>query len=225
MLSPVRDQAKLGACSGFALSALVESMCNEYLHDKSIRQKFPLTIVSPRFVYYWERWLEGGNINIEYMKEDAGAQIRTGLKVLTSIGVSPEALDQYDPVMFAQSPSPQADAAASAFKIRAYYRVNNLRELQRTIAWGHPVVIGISIFESFDSREVARTGIVPMPKRNEACLGGHAVLACGYDMAKEQVLVKNSWGAEWGIGGYFQLPFAYWTGGEGMVWDMWSAVR
>jgi len=50
------------------------------------------------------------------------------------------------------------------------------------------------VYESFQSREVARTGEVPMPGPDEEALGGHAVLAVGYDDATGRFLVRNSWG-------------------------------
>ncbi len=56
---------------------------------------------------------------------------------------------------------------------------------------------------------LAQTGIVPMPGGNEKSLGGHAVLAVGYDDTKQMFLVRNSWGNGWGIGGYFWMPYQY----------------
>lgn len=41
--------------------------------------------------------------------------------------------------------------------------------------------MGIAVYESFESQEVARTGEVPMPKPDEKMLGGHAILCCGYN--------------------------------------------
>ena len=40
---------------------------------------------------------------------------------------------------------------------------------------------------------------------------GHSVLAIGYDDEREQVLVQNSWGADWGGDGTFWMPYAWIT--------------
>jgi C1A family cysteine protease len=53
-------------------------------------------------------------------------------------------------------------------------------------------------------------------------LGGHAVVAVGYDMKKKFVWVRNSWGPTWGIDGYFKLPFAWFTDARRLVDDMWT---
>ncbi len=50
-----------------------------------------------------------------------------------------------------------------------------------------------------------------MPGPGEQVLGGHAVLAVGYDDAEQRLLAKNSWGEAWGKKGYFTIPYAYVT--------------
>ena len=61
------------------------------------------------------------------------------------------------------------------------------------------------------SDEVAKTGIVPMPGPDDAPEGGHAILGVGYDDSKEALIIRNSWGTEWGLKGYFYMPYAYIT--------------
>jgi len=67
--------------------------------------------------------------------------------------------------------------------------------------------------------KVAKTGIAPMPKKTERMLGGHAVMAAGYDQQQKRLIVRNSWGSEWGKAGYFTLPFAYI---ESLADDFWT---
>jgi C1A family cysteine protease len=45
--------------------------------------------------------------------------------------------------------------------------------------------------------------------KTESFLGGHAVLAVGYDDFYQRFMVQNSWGTSWGIKGYFTMPYAY----------------
>jgi C1A family cysteine protease len=58
-----------------------------------------------------------------------------------------------------------------------------------------------------------------MPRKSERMLGGHAVMAAGYDQPKKRLLVRNSWGRGWGQKGYFSLPFAYL---EELADDFWT---
>ena len=72
------------------------------------------------------------------------------------------------------------------------------------------IAFGFSVYESFESQQVAETGVVPMPGPDERQLGGHEVLAVGYlEDHPDHVLVRNSWGPDWGMGGYFLMPWAY----------------
>jgi C1A family cysteine protease len=58
------------------------------------------------------------------------------------------------------------------------------------------------------SASVTRTGNMPYPNtKRERLLGGHAVLLVGYDKRKKVFIARNSWGTNWGIKGYFYMPF------------------
>jgi len=48
-----------------------------------------------------------------------------------------------------------------------------------------------------------------MPGSGERPVGGHAVMTVGYDDANQWFVVRNSWGATWGMKGYFTLPYSY----------------
>lgn len=81
--------------------------------------------------------------------------------------------------------------------------------MKQTLATGYPFVFGFSVYESFESHTVAKTGIVPMPNKTEHLLGGHAVMAVGYDDNKQTFIVRNSWGTTWGNQGYCYMPYDY----------------
>ena len=83
--------------------------------------------------------------------------------------------------------------------------------MKACLAAGYPFVFGFTVYESFESADVARTGVASMPAPDEKVIGGHAVLAVGYDDAAQTFLVRNSWGTGWGQAGYFTLPYAYFT--------------
>jgi C1A family cysteine protease len=161
--------------------------------------------------------------------------IRDGVKSLRKVGVCTEDEWPYDdtppeydggtwPKNAKAGVKPGDDCYKSALDNRAtsYQRVTPvLSELQGCLADGYPFVFGFSVYSSFMSEEVADSGNAPMPKSDEQLLGGHAVLAVGYDSATQRFLVRNSWGIRWGQDGYFTMPFAYLTT-RGLASDFWT---
>ena len=104
----------------------------------------------------------------------------------------------------------------------AYQRViQEIDQLKGCLADGYPFVFGFSVYSSFSSHDVATSGIAPMPAPDEQLLGGHAVLAVGYNDETQRFLVRNSWGTGWGQQGYFELPYAYLTT-RGLASDFWT---
>ncbi|WP_280701372.1 C1 family peptidase [Kitasatospora sp. GP82] len=99
--------------------------------------------------------------------------------------------------------------------------VQELSQLKGCLAAGFPFVFGFTVYSSFESPEVAKTGEAPMPSPSDQVLGGHAVLAVGYDDSTQRFLVRNSWGPDWGLDGYFTLPYAYLTE-QGLSSDFWT---
>ena len=77
------------------------------------------------------------------------------------------------------------------------------------LASGYPFVFGFTVYQSFESKEVATTGQAPMPTSSEKAVGGHAVMAVGYDDSQQRFTVRNSWGTGWGAAGYFTLAYPY----------------
>lgn len=206
-MSPVVDQGELGSCTANAMA----SGLREYLELKAGK---PLTRLSRLYLYWHERQVEGT------IDEDAGAEIRDGMRILQKIGVCREDLCPYDISKFTEAPSAEAEQEAKDFKIAGYHRVTSLGGIKYAITHGLPIVIGIQVYASFESEEVAQTGMVPMPQQGEECLGGHAVLIVGYDDEKQLLEVRNSWGEGWGDKGYFYLPYDFLA--QGYVMDMWT---
>jgi len=169
-----------------------------------MQQKLPSFTPSRLFIYYNERSVEGT------IKSDSGAMIRDGIKVVNKLGACKETTWTYDISKFAKKPSTAAFKEAMSHLGVKYYSVKQTEfDIKTALASGFPVVFGFTVYESFESATVAKTGIVNMPAKTEKSLGGHAVLIVGYDDAKRQFRVRNSWGPSWGLKGYFLMPYDY----------------
>lgn len=194
--SPIQDQGQLGSCTANAIAGAFDF--------ERGRQSLPFMQPSRLFIYYNERAIEG-TIN-----SDAGAQIRDGFKVINTHGVCYESQWPYDIAAFAQRPWPNCYQKAKQDKCLSYLAVAQYTStMKECLSEGYPFVFGFTVYESFESDAVAASGIVPMPGPNEAVVGGHAVVAVGYNDATQRFYCRNSWGTDWGQAGYFEMPYAY----------------
>jgi len=208
----IYDQGKLGSCTANAIGAAFEF--------DLLKQGLTDFMPSRLFVYYNERSMEGT------VGSDSGAMIRDGIKSVAKKGVCPETMWQYDISKFADQPPAECYTEALTHQVTSYQRVPRvLNQLKGCLANGFPFVFGFSVYASFESDEVAHTGVVPMPDvATEDFLGGHAVLAVGYDDADQRFVVRNSWGEGWGMGGYFTMPYAYLTE-RSLSSDFWAILQ
>lgn len=193
--SAVENQGMLGSCTANALAGNLE-----YL-DHKIDDEY--TDVSRLFIYYNERVLEG---TVDY---DSGASLRDGIKTLRNNGACWEKTWPYLIERFTYRPPERCYIEAKKHRIESYHRISNLNEMLTCLAEGFPFIFGFTVYESFETQVVAKTGIVNMPRKKEKVLGGHAVMAVGYNHKKKRFLVRNSWGADWGMNGYFTMPYQY----------------
>ncbi|HUP10177.1 MAG TPA: C1 family peptidase [Caldimonas sp.] len=209
--SPVEDQGDLGSCTGNALAGAME-----FLEKKD---GMTLVNVSRLFIYYNERVIE------HTVNSDSGAMIRDGIKALVKQGACSEKKWPYVISKFTAKPSPTCYKEALNHQVIAYARIQSVDEMRACLAEGYPFVFGFTVYQSFESQQVAKTGVVPMPnKGKEKVLGGHAVLGVGYDDAQKRFLVRNSWGTSWGMKGYFTIPYDY-LGDRNLSDDFWTIRR
>lgn len=195
-MPPVYDQGQLGSCTANALSAQLDFMRNKqgekFIHPSRL------------FIYYNERVMEGTTTS------DAGAMGRHGIKSLQKQGVCPESEWPYIVSTFTAKPSIRCYEDAIKFEALTYKRVSRvIEDIKAALLQELPISFGFTVYESFESDAVAKTGVMPMPKPDEAVLGGHETLIVGFDDSKHAVEVRNSWGSSWGDKGYFWMPYQY----------------
>ena len=207
--SAVVDQGPLGSCTGNAVSSLH--------HFMQMKQQAPIIFAPSRlFVYYNARVLEGT------ASWDSGCEIRDGMKAIAKKGVCRETHWPYVISRFATKPKALCYTLGMKHQAITYYRVTQtLAQLKGCLAAGYPFVFGFLVYESFESDEVTNNGVVPLPDPSEELLGGHAVMAVGYEESSKRFLVRNSWGADWGLGGYFTMPYAY-LANPSLSSDIWT---
>lgn len=208
---PVVDQGRLGSCTGNSTTSLFRFVSKKLgLVDAQF---------SRLFAYYNGRELEGTT------GSDSGAMLRDVIKGIVRLGVCLESAWPYLARQVTAKPVRSAYAQAMDHQAIQYQRLNNqsLADLKSCLASGFPFVLGFTVYESFESAAVATSGVAPLPGRNESTVGGHAVMAVGYDDRDGvgRFRVMNSWGAGWGQRGYFTIPYSYLTN-TNLADDFWT---
>ena len=210
--NPIGNQGQLGSCTGNASTSAMEIVTG-------------IPALSRLMAYYNGRAYQG------WQKQDSGAYLRDVVKGIQTYGICDESLWPYLPEMFAKKPNTKAysNGNKNKEKLISYNRLLTLQDIKTALAEGLPVIFGFSVPEYFETQNVARTGWVPFPTPTDRILGGHAVMACGYDDRPGQdpepfIWVRNSWGSDWGIQGYFKMPYRWFTDPARLTDDFWTLV-
>jgi C1A family cysteine protease len=195
----VGNQGKLNSCTAHAIAAAIQFDKLKQAHPES----FP---PSRLFIYYNERALE------RTVRSDSGARIRSGIKTVAKRGACHEHLWPYRPNKFQHRPHRKCYTEAAKHPAVSYRRIHReLPQLKACLASGYPFIFGFTVYDSFHTKKVSRSGRAQMPRKHENVRAGHAALAVGYDDGQRRFIVRNSWGTNWGMGGYFTMPYAYFT--------------
>jgi len=198
------DQGDLGSCTANA-SAAAFHFCQE----KEDIHKFP---PSRLFIYYNSRYIED-NLDGE------GCTLTDTVKSLCKWGVCPESMWPY--VDDKEDDKPNEKCYTQAAKATSARAVGlDINDLKCCLSRGLPFVFGFFVYGSFWN--IDSSGKMPMPSDDESIEGGHAVCAVGYDDSQEVLIVRNSWGNDWGDNGYFYMPYQFVTAQSPMgVFDAW----
>jgi C1A family cysteine protease len=219
--SPVEDQGNLGSCTAHAGVGLIE------FFQKRVHGKF--LDGSRLFLYKTTRNLLG-------WQGDQGAYLRTTMKSMVMFGIPPEVYWPYEISHFDEEAPVFCYALAQNYKTIKYYRLDlpgnspsqTLATIKENLAAELPMMFGFSVYSSFPGLGEG-TGRIPFPEPGDRLEGGHAVVAVGYDDKKKigkdtgALLIRNSWGEEWGDKGYGWLPYSYVE--SGLAVDFWSLVE
>ena len=170
---------------------------------------FPTFDPSRLFLYYNEREIEGT------VTFDSGASIRDGIKSINKQGLCEEKLWPYQIEYFTNKPNNNCYGEAKFHKGVRYKRLSkDLNCLKTCLSMGRPFIFGFAVYDSFEDPTIwdPKSDTMPIPNPNkETLLGGHAVVAVGYSNKRKAFIIRNSWGKEWGMDGYFLMPYKYMT--------------
>ncbi|QOW09800.1 hypothetical protein Q73A0000_05165 [Kaistella flava (ex Peng et al. 2021)] len=195
-LSAVKNQGDLKSCTAFPISTVYEFFAQR--NRKNVN-------ISELFIYYNSRELNG-NIN-----NDSGATLVNAIHAVKEKGACYTKMYPYDTESFSQLPTDDAYSEAKHQVVSKASRINITEtDFKHAIANGHPVIIGLKIFESFYPQDAS--GIIPFPLINEAEYeqhGNHALLVVGYNDEEKLFKIRNSWGEEFGDRGYGYAPYDY----------------
>ncbi len=219
--SPIEDQGALGSCTANAGMGVLE-----YFERRAFGRHLD---GSRLFLYKATRNLLGWT-------GDTGAYLRTTMKALALFGAPPEQYWPYRITQFDTEPPAFCYAFAGNYKAIRYFRLDPagkpasqvLDSIRTNLAAGLPSMFGFTVYTSMPRIGDGRIDI-PFPQPGESVLGGHAIVAVGYDdnrkigPHKGALEIRNSWGTAWGDKGYGWLPYEYVV--RGLAVDFWSLVR
>jgi C1A family cysteine protease len=226
--SPIEDQLTLGSCTAHAALGLVEY---------SERKAYGKHIDGSRlFIYKTTR-------NLMKVTGDTGAWLRNVMGALCLCGVPDEKYWPYDVTAFDNEPPAFVYAVSENYKALKYFCHDPqssklppdkaLESVKKYLAAGIPSMFGFWGFASFENTDVK--GGIPYPCPDEQAEWGHAIMAVGYDDGKKikntksnaattgALLIRNSWGTEWGDKGYGWLPYDYVL--HNLASDFWSLLK
>ena len=234
--SPIQEQGNLKSCTAIAGVALVE-----YLERKLMREYID---ASSLFLYKVAR-------NLMQLTGDTGVSTRFTMKAMALFGIPPEEYWPYDIENFDEEPTAFCYAYAQNYQALKYFRLDlpqfskeqALVKIKAFLAAGFPAMFGFTTYSSLFNKKSVKTGKIPYPTIGEKMLGGHAVVAVGYDDNKlidhpnyksindsnenfptqGAFLIRNCWGEDWGKDGYGWLPYDYVL--SGLATDWWSLLK
>ncbi len=224
--SPIEDQLDLGSCTANAGVGMVE-----YYERRAFGKHID---ASRLFLYKTTR-------DLLKSTGDTGAYLRTTMEAMVLFGLPPESYWPYVVKDFDKEPGAFLYSFGQNYQALSYYRLDPagtekaalLKQIRNSLASGLPLMFGFTVYNSYNQATPANKGAIPYPAKGDRVVGGHAVVAVGYDDALQikngsakatvgALLIRNSWGTGWGDGGYGWLPYEYLL--KGLATDWWALI-
>lgn len=216
-----REQGNLGSCTSHAGTYIFE------VHQRVAN--LGDEPMSRLFLYKTTRNLMG-------IDGDSGSFLRSTMRAIAVFGVPPENYYPYDIVKYDAEPAAFHYAIAQNYQALTYYRLDSygtnpdqvITRIKSNILLNRACMFGFVVYGTDD-----KTGDVLLPRKNQRLVGGHAVVAVGYDDDHEIVHPEgertvgafrfaNWWGKKWGDNGFGWLPYDLIH--KGVAIDWWTMM-
>lgn len=196
--SSIKNQLSAGSCTAFAITNLM----NYYIKMRGTTYEVDFAQSS---LYWWTRFMEGTNT------QDVGASLADTIKTAMQYGVGSREYWPYDLTKINEQPDNEVMIDGEQYKILdAEQLATSSTGITSCLSMGHPAAIAVTLFESFESPEVERTGIIPMPGPGEKITGGHAMVIDAKGIKGPNLnSTINQWGEDWGDKGICYFTDGY----------------
>lgn len=185
-VTSVKNQGGCGSCVSFGTCATLESAVRIKLKNPS--QNVDL---SEGFLQF----CGGGSCN--------GWGLTSGLDFAKSTGVTDEACMPYQATNMNCTTSRCADWQNRLTKIASYTGAATVEARKTAIATIGPVVAGMAVYNDFFAYQ---TGVY-VKTAGSSLAGYHCICVVGYDDNQQCWIIKNSWGPNWGDGGFCRIRY------------------
>jgi C1A family cysteine protease len=210
LMTTVENQKSVGSCTANAVAGAYEYLCNVVAKQTNDQPGD----ISRLFIYYVARkYDQHQRDEVHLAVTDRGSTISGAISALTMKGACLEETHPYhdDAAYVNQSPSAESFDEALNYKISSSYKIPiGVDNFKYVLSLGYPIIFGCKLTEAFHKQ--GGKGIIPVPDPSDehaAEHGLHAMLIVGYYDSHQVFVVRNSWGEDWGYGGYCFMPYDY----------------
>lgn len=186
-LAPAGDQGRRGTCVAFAVTAVHE-------HGRTEDGLAPEDLAEE--VLFWGAKQIDGDIREGTRFSSADAALRRWGQPAEHFWPYDEARDHR---AADYKPPPEAIEAANCHMSALRTVPLERSGIEAELEVGRPVVIGIPVWDGL--RRADEEPLQP-PSPTDVYPTRHAVVLAGFDRGRSALLLRNSWGAEWGDDGY-----------------------